>query len=73
MNILILFIMTAAIGFLLYKHQREAFSFFLVTFGVGAWLTHVLFCFGANAWGMLLAGALVIPLGILHGIYIWFQ
>ena len=39
---------------------------------VAAWLTHVISCFIAATWGFLIAGALVFPIAIVHGIYIWF-
>ncbi len=42
----------------------------LVMFGI--WLTHVLVCFAAGAWGFLIAGALFPPIGVVHGIAIWF-
>lgn len=38
-----------------------------------AWLTHLFTCFSQAAWGFLLAGAVFFPIGILHGIYIWFK
>lgn len=38
----------------------------------GAWLTHVVVCFREEMWGFLLAGALIIPLGVLHGFAVWF-
>ena len=41
--------------------------------GLAAWLTHVFFCFANAAWGFLLAGAIFFPIGILHGVYLWFQ
>lgn len=39
---------------------------------VSAWLTHIIYCFGHNAWGFLVAGAIFFPIGIFHGIYLWF-
>jgi len=36
-----------------------------------AWLTHVFTCFSQSLWGFLLAGAIMFPLGILHGFYLW--
>ena len=39
---------------------------------LAAWLTHVFTCFAQGLWGFLLAGALVFPIGILHGFYLWF-
>lgn len=37
-----------------------------------AWLNHVFTCFAEGMWGFLLAGAVFFPIGILHGIYLWF-
>lgn len=39
---------------------------------IGAWLTHVITCLMHGLWGFLVAGALVFPIGIIHGIMIWF-
>jgi hypothetical protein len=38
-----------------------------------AWLTHIFTCFAEGLWGFLIAGALMFPIGILHGIWIWLQ
>ena len=37
-----------------------------------AWLTHVIVSLWTGAWGFLVAGALLFPIGIIHGIGIWF-
>jgi hypothetical protein len=37
-----------------------------------AWLTHVVTCLSDGLWGFLIAGALVFPIGIIHGVGIWF-
>ena len=42
---------------------------FLTLFG--AWFTHVVTCLTVGAWGFLLAGAIMFPIGIIHGIGIW--
>lgn len=39
---------------------------------LGAWLTHVVVCFKTASWGFLIAGALMFPVAIVHGIGIWF-
>jgi sorbitol-specific phosphotransferase system component IIBC len=39
---------------------------------VGAWLTHVVTCLADGLWGFLIAGALLFPIGMIHGIGIWF-
>ena len=38
-----------------------------------AWLTHIFTCFSDGLWGFLIAGAIMFPIGIFHGIYLWFQ
>jgi hypothetical protein len=40
---------------------------------LAAWLTHIIFCFSAQAWGFLLAGAIFFPIGVFHGFWLWFQ
>lgn len=40
---------------------------------VAAWLTHIFTCFADGLWGFLIAGAIMFPIGILHGIYLWFN
>lgn len=39
---------------------------------IAAWLTHVVVCLKAGSWGFLIAGAILAPIGIIHGIGIWF-
>lgn len=39
---------------------------------ISAWLTHVFTCFADGLWGFLLAGAILFPIGILHGMWLWF-
>jgi len=40
---------------------------------LAALITHVFTCFVDGLWGFLIAGALLFPLGILHGVYLWFR
>jgi hypothetical protein len=44
----------------------------MVTF-FAAWLTHIFTCFTGAMWGFLIAGAVFFPVGILHGLYLWFN
>ena len=37
-----------------------------------AWLTHVVHTILAEEWIFLLAGAIFAPLGVVHGVGIWF-
>ena len=53
--------------------MSEVFGWALIAATVCAWLTHVFACFAANLWGMLFVGAIIFPIGILHGIWLWFQ
>lgn len=39
---------------------------------VAAWLTHIVVCLKTAAWGFLIAGALFFPIGIIHGVGLWF-
>jgi len=39
---------------------------------IAAWMTHVIVCLKLGLWGFLIAGALVFPIAIIHGIGIWF-
>ena len=39
---------------------------------IAAWFTHVVSCLIAQTWGFLIAGALFAPVGIIHGVGIWF-
>lgn len=37
------------------------------------WLTHIFTCFSQGLWGFLVAGAIFFPVGILHGMWLWFN
>lgn len=37
-----------------------------------AWVTHVVYCIAHAAWVLLIVGALAFPIGIIHGIMVWF-
>jgi hypothetical protein len=39
--------------------------------GAAAWITHVVVCLTLGKWGFLIAGALMFPIAIVHGIGIW--
>lgn len=44
----------------------------LIIASTAAWLTHVVACISDDRWGLLIAGGIVFPVGIIHGIGIWF-
>jgi len=37
-----------------------------------SWITHVVVCLKACAWGFLIAGAIAFPIACVHGTGIWF-
>jgi len=39
---------------------------------VVAWITHIIACLTAAKYTLLIAGAFVFPVGIIHGVGIWF-
>ena len=39
---------------------------------IGAWLTHIFHCLFAAKYLLLIAGAFIAPVGVIHGIGIWF-
>lgn len=39
---------------------------------IAAWFTHVVVCLQAGKWGFLIAGAIFAPIGVIHGIGVWF-
>jgi hypothetical protein len=50
----------------------ELIGVFLGVGCIAAWLTHVVACIKAGAYVLLLAGALVAPVGVIHGVMLWF-
>ena len=52
--------------------KRETFLMLWLAWVLGSWLTHVLVCLSAGKWGFLVAGALVVPIAIIHGTGCWF-
>jgi len=44
----------------------------LIAVCTGAWFTHLFVCFTDDRWGFLIAGAIMFPIAIVHGVGIWF-
>lgn len=42
-----------------------------IVFVASAWITHVVTCLSAGSWGFLVAGALLVPIALVHGVGIW--
>lgn len=45
--------------------------FTLIVSVPAAWFTHVFVCLMNESWGFLIAGAIVIPIAVIHGYGIW--
>ena len=39
---------------------------------LAGWLTHVITCIVREEWLLLIAGAVMAPIGVIHGVGIWF-
>lgn len=39
---------------------------------LAAWITHIIYCISAHLYLLLLAGAFIAPVGVIHGVMIWF-
>ncbi|MDP1873671.1 hypothetical protein [Phenylobacterium sp.] len=39
---------------------------------IAAWLTHVIVCIKTGSWLFLIAGAIAAPVGVIHGVGVWF-
>lgn len=49
-----------------------AAALLLIVGPVAALITHVVYCFTAKAYVLLIAGIIAFPIGIFHGIGLWF-
>ena len=38
---------------------------------LAAWVIHIVACISGAMWGFLIAGAVLFPIGVAHGIYLW--
>jgi hypothetical protein len=47
-------------------------SFSAIGVALAAQLTHIIICIKASQWGFLIAGAILPPVGVIHGIGHWF-
>lgn len=37
-----------------------------------AWVTHIVYCFQVHEYVLLLVGTVVFPVGVIHGVGLWF-
>ena len=45
---------------------------FLVLVPAAAWITHIIHCLLHAKYLLLIAGGIIFPIGIIHGIGLWF-
>lgn len=45
--------------------------FALIIMAASAWVTHIVTCLRDEHWGFLIAGAIMFPIAIIHGLGIW--
>lgn len=43
----------------------------IALWALASWVTHIVVCIKAGAWGFLIAGAIVIPIAWVHGTGVW--
>jgi len=46
-------------------------GYVLIIACVLAWFTHIFVGISEGAWGLLIAGAIMFPIGIIHGFGVW--
>ena len=51
---------------------EQLLQFFFGAALIAAWGTHIAACYATEAWWSLLGGALLFPIGMTHGLIIWF-
>lgn len=55
---------------------KEAYSIIavlaVIATCIAGWLTHVVVCIKTASWLFLIAGAICAPVGVIHGIGVWF-
>ncbi|ATS93438.1 hypothetical protein P1A145kb_p038 [Pectobacterium phage DU_PP_I] len=44
----------------------------VVIASIAAWITHVVMCIKTASWLFLIAGAIFAPVGVIHGVGVWF-
>lgn len=51
---------------------QATLGFAIIILFPAAWITHVIHCLMLGKYLLLIAGAFVFPVGIIHGVGIWF-
>lgn len=51
---------------------RDWFWLTFIVLVFGSLGTHIVHCIRTEQWGLLIAGAIMPPIGMIHGIGVWF-
>jgi len=57
------------------SNQHAVVGIFVLFFLLGlfgSWGTHIWRCLTEEQWGFLIAGAIMFPIAVVHGVGIWF-
>lgn len=52
--------------------MKTLLQIILIFMPMAAWLTHVIVCLLQAKYLLLIAGAIIFPVGIIHGFGLWF-
>jgi hypothetical protein len=50
----------------------ELIGLIFILASIAAWFTHIFVCLSEEAWGFLIAGAIMFPIAVIHGFGLWF-
>ncbi len=50
----------------------ELVGVILIVGSIVAWMTHIIHCLMYAKYMLLIAGAIIAPVGVIHGIGLWF-
>lgn len=53
------------------KAMKYLFCLAFIGLFLGSWLTHIVTCLEDEKWGFLIAGAIMFPIAIIHGVGVW--
>lgn len=51
----------------------NVFATAVLLFSTAAWLNHIVATYSEQLWAFMIAGAIIFPVGVSHGIWLWFQ
>jgi hypothetical protein len=52
--------------------RESLFWAVIAVWAISSWCTHIIICIQDESWGLLIAGAIMFPIGWIHGTGAWF-